>query len=77
MMRAALTRRLERRAVFESTAVELAARSNDGFDVSLFWDRRSGEVWVDVLHMPTGEGFRMLPPAARALDAYYHPFAYA
>jgi len=75
-MSTVVTERLTRRPATVSAGVELAARSSDGFEVALFWARGSGELWVDVLHVPTGESFRIPAPAAHALDAYYHPFAY-
>jgi len=59
-----------------STVVELAARSSDGLEVALNWSRRSGRVWVEVLHLATGETFRIGADPAKALDVYYHPFAY-
>ena len=56
--------------------VELATRSGDGLEVALHWDRRSGCLWVDVLHLATGETFTVDAQPAHALDVYYHPFAY-
>ena len=35
--------------------IELATRSGDGLEVALHWNRRSGSLWVDVLHLATGE----------------------
>jgi hypothetical protein len=55
---------------------ELAARNGDGFEVRLFWSRRSGALWVDVLHPATCERFTIDADPAKALDVYYHPFAY-
>ena len=59
-----------------SPVVDLAARVGDGLEVTLFWDRRSGRLWVDVLHVRTGESFRIQAPRAEALAVYYHPFSY-
>jgi hypothetical protein len=59
-----------------SPAVELAARRNGSFDVALFWDRRSGRLWVDVLHLYSGESLRIAAPPAQALDVFRHPFTY-
>lgn len=56
--------------------VELAVRKGDGLEVSLLWNRSSGRVWVDVLHVFTGESFQVDADPARALDVYRHPFAY-
>jgi hypothetical protein len=57
-------------------ALELAARRSDGFDVALYWDKPSGRLWVDVLHLHSGENLRIATPPAYALDAFYHPFKY-
>jgi hypothetical protein len=56
--------------------IELATRSGDGLEVALNWSRRSGRVWVDVLHVATGESMTVDADPARALDVYDHPFAY-
>ena len=58
------------------TVVELATRSGDGLEVALNWSRRSGRVWVNVLHLATGESMTIQADPSKALDAYYHPFAY-
>jgi len=56
---------------------ELAARENDGLHVLLLWHPREDELTVSVEDTRAGESF--LLPVARdcALDAFYHPFAYA
>jgi hypothetical protein len=59
-----------------SGAVELAARQSDGLEVALLWNRRSGLVWVDVLHVASGESLIVEAEPSNALDVYYHPFAY-
>ena len=56
--------------------VELAVRTGDGLEVALFWNRASGRLWVDVLHLATGEDIKVEADPAKALDVYYHPFAY-
>jgi hypothetical protein len=61
----------ERRGV-----VELAERRADGLEVALLWNRSSGSVWVDVLHVATGESLTIDAEPAKALDVFYHPFAY-
>jgi hypothetical protein len=58
------------------TVAELAARRGDGLEVKLLWSRRSGALWVDVLHVATHERFTIDADPANALDVYYHPFAY-
>lgn len=59
-----------------ATVVELAVRRGDGLEVALFWNRLSGSLWVDVLHIATGETLTVGAEPAEALDVYYHPFAY-
>jgi hypothetical protein len=56
---------------------ELAFRSGDGIEVSLLWSRLTDEVTVLVANLRTGDFFEFAPPRTRALDAFYHPFAYA
>jgi hypothetical protein len=59
-----------------TNVIELATRSGDGLEVALHWSRRSGRVWVNVLHLASGEMMTIRADPARALDVYYHPFAY-
>ena len=56
---------------------ELAVRENDGLEVSLFWSKATDCVRVVVVDQMFKEEFHIDVPAACALDAYYHPFAYA
>lgn len=56
---------------------ELAHRRNDDFDVALFWDRKRDDLIVVVEDIPTGDRFTLAATRERALDVYYHPFAYA
>ena len=56
--------------------VELDSRQGDGLEVSLYWNRRSGRVWVDVSHVHTGESFTVEADPARALEVFNHPFAF-
>jgi hypothetical protein len=55
---------------------ELAVRENDGLVVSLFWSKSTGRTRVVVDQMLMAELHVDVPPAC-ALDAFYHPFAYA
>ena len=59
------------------TRTELAQRQNDGIEVSLFWSRHDGSVSVAVRHLATDETFELDVDPALALDAFYHPFAFA
>ena len=56
---------------------ELAVRENDGLAVSLFWSKATARVRVVVVDQMFKEELHVDVPAACALDAYYHPFAYA
>ena len=56
---------------------ELAHRSGDGIDVTLFWNRVDDTVAVEVIDHTTELAFEVLVPRERALDAFHHPYAYA
>lgn len=57
---------------------ELACRSADGVDVRLLWVRVAGddELVVCVCDTRAGAYFEIRPERHRALEVYYHPFAY-
>ena len=56
---------------------ELAARENDGIHVLLLWHPRQDAVTVSVDDTRGGHGFDLAVARDRALEAFYHPFAYA
>ena len=56
---------------------ELARRENDGLAVVLLWDPGENAVTVSVADTRTGDRFQLAVDGSRALDAFYHPFAYA
>ena len=56
---------------------ELAHRTADGFDVSLLWERDEDRVSVFVVDTRTGTSFEIEANRDKALDVFYHPFAYA
>jgi hypothetical protein len=56
---------------------ELAARDNDGVHVLLLWHPAENAVTVSVEDARFGESFRIAVAPDRALDAFYHPYAYA
>jgi len=56
---------------------ELAARDGDGIHVALFWHPGDNALTVSVEDARVGEHFRLTVAPDRALDAFYHPFAYA
>ena len=61
-----------------TTRMVLADRSSDGVEVTLVWAQRDGidEVVVAVCDTRTGAYFEIPADPGRALDVYYHPFAY-
>ena len=56
---------------------ELASRSSDGIDVTLFWSQDADRVWISVVDEKTGAWFEQDVHPALALDAFRHPYAYA
>ena len=58
-------------------ARELAARDSDGVHVRLLWHPVENAVTVAVEDTRAGDRFRLRVAPDRALDAFYHPFAYA
>ena len=63
--------------MYASTKLELANRKSDGIDVTLWWSREDDSVSVEVLHFASESSFELAVDRARALEAFYHPFAYA
>jgi hypothetical protein len=59
------------------TWLQLAVRENDGLEVSLLWSKATDRVRVVVVDQMFKEELQFDVPAACALDAYSHPFAYA
>ncbi len=57
--------------------VELATRRNGGVAVRLTWRRDDDTCTVAVEDEGTGEAFELHVARDRALDAFYHPYAYA
>ena len=56
---------------------ELAHRTNDGFEVTLFWSKASNQVTISVFHARSATALDFEVNGADALDAFNHPFAYA
>jgi hypothetical protein len=56
---------------------ELARREGDGLAVVLLWDPAGNTVTLSVTDERTGDRFQLAVDRERALDAFYHPFAYA
>lgn len=55
---------------------ELAARESDGVRVVLRWHPHDDAVSVSVEDTRAGDCFRLAIAPDRALDAFYHAFAY-
>jgi hypothetical protein len=56
---------------------ELAARESDGIQVLLLWHPIENALTVSVEDARVGGGFQLAVAPDRALDAFYHPYAYA
>ena len=63
--------------MYAEQRIDLAHRKGDGIDVTLWWTRETGSVSVEVLHFASGSAFELKVAPDRALEAFYHPFAYA
>ncbi len=61
----------------QASITELAQRRNDGLEITLLWARDDDSVHVSVLNERTGRAVAFPVDRAKALDAFYHPFAYA
>jgi hypothetical protein len=55
---------------------ELAQRSGDGLEVSLYWEPRDDSLTIVMLDTREGARFEIPVEGACALDAFEHPFAY-
>lgn len=56
---------------------ELAHRTSDGIEVTLFWTKSSNRVTIAVLDTRSGEALEFDVDGSAALDAFKHPYAYA
>jgi hypothetical protein len=56
---------------------ELAHRSTDGIDVTLFWHRSSDRVTIELVDSRFDEYLEFEVARDKALDAFRHPYAYA
>ena len=56
---------------------ELAHRTSDGIEVTLFWTRATNTVAIALLDTRSGEGLEFDVAGSAALDAFNHPYAYA
>jgi len=56
---------------------ELAHRSADGIDVSLYWTKLTDHVTIELTDRRLGDRLEFEVNRDKALDAFRHPFAYA
>jgi len=56
---------------------ELAQRLSGTDEVLLLWHPLSKRVELAVRDVATGAGFHLAVAPSRAIDAFYHPYAYA
>jgi hypothetical protein len=67
-------------SIVEVAARELAERFGDGIVVRLFWDDEQppgNDLFVEYEDDRERVRYTLYPPRDRALDAFYHPNAYA
>src|SRR6266550_7732413 len=55
---------------------ELAHRSTDGIEVSLFWSKPSNRVTIELVDGRIDERLEFEVAREKALDAFRHPYAY-
>jgi hypothetical protein len=60
-----------------TTCRELAHRTGDGIEVTLFWTKATNTVSITVLDTRSGEALEFDVDGSTALDAFNHPYAYA
>jgi hypothetical protein len=67
----------EGRLAMALTTRELAYRRDGGIEVALLWNTVTGRLTVTVADLASGEAFQLPLAPDRALDGFYHPYAYA
>ena len=60
-----------------ATTRELAQRLSGADEVLLLWHPESDRVELSVRNLASGVGYEIEIAPADAIDAFYHPFAYA
>ena len=61
----------------DSPLRELAHRVSSGGEITLVWNERTGAVTVSVWNLDSGQQVKFAAAPARALEAFYHPYAHA
>jgi hypothetical protein len=59
------------------STVELMYRESSDMSVALLWNREDGTLKVSVREVATENPFELVVGEEEALDAFYHPYAYA
>ncbi|HWH99619.1 MAG TPA: hypothetical protein VNT27_04760 [Propionibacteriaceae bacterium] len=65
------------KALSPSERRELASRTSDDLEVTLWWDPRINAVSVSVWDWKRDTHFELAVDRDRALDVFHHPFSYA
>lgn len=55
---------------------ELAQRVNGGLEITLYWHPNDDGTSIEIYEAATDETISFAVPAARALEAFNHPFAH-
>jgi hypothetical protein len=61
----------------DSPLRELAHRVSSRAEITLLWNEHTGAVNVSVWNRDSGQQTEFAAAPARALEAFYHPYAYA
>ena len=61
----------------QSPLRELAHRVSSRAEITLLWNERTGAVTVWVRDRDSGQQMEFAAAPAKALDAFYHPYAHA
>ena len=73
-----MTTRTDNQTPEAAMPTELAHRAGDGIEVLILWQRDDGTLTVVVDDVRNGGSFELVTTdGTEALDAFYHPFAYA
>ncbi|HTP22868.1 MAG TPA: hypothetical protein VMJ65_24895 [Solirubrobacteraceae bacterium] len=56
---------------------ELAQRTSDGIEVTLFWSKSTNKITLEVLDSRSAERLEFDVDSRAALDAFNHPYVYA
>ena len=56
---------------------DLASRTSDDLEITLWWDPRINAIAVSVWDWKRDTHFELAVGSDRAMDVFYHPFAYA